>query len=360
MNTPDKKDTKHNNSVKFDSMNKQIGGASNENDNPNLKIPEYREPMNNPMIANEQKRIYGENNQFKSGDKQQTPYLNLQLYQPPKPKQTTMKQTPGVFYPNYVPNPFDPLSYASNMQKTGYNMLPQYNHKEYNITIGGIAGSHLNTAMFFEDALPVKNVSGSFRTIGERQTMYESIRANLFTRGDGKDVPIENNTYSLLSHIKLMDMNPYNASRFSKNPYKGLPFGFLIYRSCYPMRHNMKQFDAICAQTSTGINVRVYRLTEAAYTINKHDVTKESDHDEWRDIAFYNYVREHIIKKKICPNFPVMYGYNISTNSNIDFDSLRLIQDPDKGRSTDIALFNKTWGKSNPINNPGSTDQEDK
>lgn len=336
----------------------QSGGFEKKTD-PKFNIPEYKEPMNNPMIPNEQKRIFAENRQYKEGGQQGNPILNLQLYQPPKPKPDPRKQfpNPAVFYPNYVPNPFDPISYANYMQYAGYNMQPAPIYKEYNINIGGVSGSHIKTAMFFEDALPVKNVSGSFRSIGERQTMCEAIRANLFTQGDGKDVPIESDTYSLLSHIKIMDMNPYNASRFSKNPYKGLPFGFLLYRSCYPMRHDSRLFDGVCANNSTGVNVRIYRLTEGAYAVNKQDVVRASDYDEWRDIAFYNFVKQQILKQKLCPNFPFMYGFNVSVNSNINFDDLKLIQDPDKGRSTDAALFNKTWGTSNQINNPGSVSQ---
>lgn len=339
----------------------QLGGADDNNtgltvigpgeiakNDPKYNIPDYKEPLKNPMIPNEQKRIYAENNPYKPPS-QGNPVLNLQLYQPPRPKPTNSagqpQPNPAVFYPNYVPNPFNPVAYANFMQYSGYNIPPPAPvYKEYNINIGGVAGSHISTAMFFEDALPVKNVSGSFRSVGERVTMYEAIRANLFTSGDGKDVPIENDTYNLLSHLKLMDMNPYNASRFSKNPYKGLPFGFLLYRSCYPMRHDTRLLDAVCANNSTGINVRIYRLTDGAYMINKQDLNSASDYDEWRDMAFYNFIKEHILKKKVCPNFPLMYGYNITLNSNIKFDDLKLIQDADKGRSTDVALFNKTWG----------------
>lgn len=346
-------------------MNKQKGGANDFNDvitDPRYNIPEYKEPFNNPMIPNEQKKIFAENKQYKSNTNQQNPILNLQLYQPPRPKpdiKTAQRPNPAVFYPNYVPNPFDPVSYANYMHHSGYNIPQAPIYKEYNINIGGVSGSHIKTAMFFEDALPVKNVSGSFRSVGERLTMYEAIRANLFTSGDGNDVPIENDTYNLLSHLKLMDMNPYNASRFSKNPYKGLPFGFLLYRSCYPMRHDYRQLEGVCAQNSTGINVRIYRLTEGAYLINKQDITRASDYDEWRDMAFYNFIKEHILKKKVCPNFPFMYGYNITINSNINFDDLKLIQDTDKGRVTDTPIFNKNWGTINNITNANATNTLD-
>lgn len=350
-----------NNDDKINTHKTQEGGALNPTSNTGtiigsndkFNIPAYKEPTNNPMITNEQKRIYNENK-----PKDQAPpnqLLNLQLYQPPKPKPTNSKgmtvPNPAVFYPNYVPNPFDPIGFANYIQHTGYNVQPAPVYKEYHIDINGVTGSHIKTAMFFEDSLPVKNVSGSFCSIGERITMYESIRANLFSAGDGKDVPIESDKYNLLSHLKLMDMNPYNSSRYSNNPYKGLPFGFLLYRSCYPMRHDNRNYTAMCAPNSTGINVRIYRLTEGSYLVNKQDITKICDHDEWREMAFYNFVKEHIIKKKVCPNFTFMYGYNITTNSNINFDDLKMIQDPLRNdRVTDVSQFTTNWGTNTGTN----------
>lgn len=294
-------------------------------------IPAYREPVNNPMIPNVQKEIY---NKGKQRDVEPKPYLNLQLYQPPKSNPTRGSHPhPSVFYPNYVPNPFDPISYANYMQHTQYGIPQQPVFKEYNININGVSGSHIKTAMLFEDSLPIKNVAGTFNSIGERIILYESVRSILFSAGDGKDVPLESDSYNLLSHLKLMDLNPYNASRFFRNPYKGMPFGFLIYRSCYPIIHDVANASSMCSRNSTGINVRIYRLTNGSYLINKHNMTKASDYDEWRDMGFYNYVKEQIIKKKVCPNFAIMYGYNITTNSGINFDELRLIQE--RSRQTD-------------------------
>lgn len=304
----------------------QTGGDNSmiSKTNDKFNIPKYKEQMNNPMIPNEQKRIYAESRQNQPVQENKNQLINLQIYQPQKPAPSAPKMPPpSVIYPNFVPNPFDPIGYASHMQAMNYNMpkAPVYN--EYNINIEGLSGSQLRTAMIFEDAMPAKNIGGTFKSVGERNTMYEAIRSNLFTQGDGKDIPIENDSYNLLSHLKLMDMNPYNASRFSKNPYKGLPFGFLLYRSCYPMRFNSQYYATMCAPNSTGLNIRIYRLTNGAYMINKQNVTSSSDYDEWREIAFYNYVKEHILKPKVCPNFPFMYGYNITLNANIKFDELK-------------------------------------
>ena len=287
------------------------------------KIPDYQEPQNNPMRTHEQKRIYNENKpNTQPNNKNQI--LNLQLFQPPKPKkQPGVLPNPSVFYPNYVPNPFDPIGYGNYLNHTRYNtQAPVF--KEYTININGISGSHVKTAMLYEDILPSKSVAMSFMTVGERIDMYESIRGMLFSNGDGYDIPVDTSAYNILSHIKLMDINPYNASKYSNNPYKGLPYGFILYRSCYPIRHDTRNSTSQCSRNSTGVNVRVYRLTEGCYLINKQAKSNISKYDVWRDIAFYNFIKEEILKKKICPNFALMYGYNISIESKIDYENIML------------------------------------
>lgn len=287
------------------------------------RIPEYQEPLNNPMRTNEQKRIYN-SNKPKTYPDSKNQILNLQLFQPPKPKPRQGRiPNPSVFYPNYVPNPFDPIGYGNYLNHTRNNgQAPVF--KEYNININGISGSHVKTAMLYEDILPSKSVATSFTTVGERVNMYESIRAMLFSNGDGYDIPVDTNAYNILSHIKLMDINPYNASKYSNNPYKGLPYGFILYRSCYPIRHDSRNSTSQCSRNSTGVNVRVYRLTEGCYLINKQEKRDIVKYDVWRDIAFYNYIKEEILKKKICPNFALMYGYNISIESKIDYEGIIL------------------------------------
>lgn len=317
---------------------------------PKFSIPEYKTPIpvrkeatNDPMIPNEQKRIlqqkmahkekpdYSNNTGYKP--QQPKPMLELKMYQPPKPKPKPKGKFPhpGVFQPVAMPNPMsmNPLEYAHYLQNNSYNMgyltNPVYN--EYTINIGGVTGSHVAANMIYEDALPVKNITATFCTLGERITLYEYIKNTMFAYGDGEDVPIESTRNNLLSHLKFMDLNPYNVARYTNNPYKGLPFGFLLYRSCYPIKHDTRISAATCARNSTGINVRLYRMTEGCYAINKQNRTKQHDYDEWRDIAFYEYIREHIIKQKICPNFVTLYGYNISINSGIDYDGLLKIQE---------------------------------
>lgn len=310
------------------------------------KIPEYTEQNNNPMLTNEQKRIYNQNKPMPQNENKNQ-ILNLQLYQPPKPKpQGGVVPNPSVFYPNFVPNPFDPIGYGQYLNQTRNNQAPIY--KEYNININGISGSHIKTAMIYEDILPSKSIATSFATVGERINMYESIRSMLFANGDGYDIPVDTSAYNILSHIKLMDINPYNASKYSNNPYKGLPYGFILYRSCYPIRHDPRNSTAQCSRNSTGANVRVYRLTEGCHLVNKHDGGDITKYDIWRDIAFYNYIKEDILKKKVCPNFALMYGYNVSLESRIDYDNI-ILKAKNNGNNNNKLQPNKTVSLTNDL-----------
>lgn len=291
--------------------------------NTKYNIPEYKDPLNNPMIPNDQKKVFQENKKNAPPPKKQdnNQLLNLQLYQPkPKPP-ANRPPNPAVFYPNYVLNPFDPINYARYMQPPQYDMQPPI-YNEYKININGVSGSQLRMATIYEDAMPIKNVATTFTSIGERIIMYEYIRALIFSKGDGQDMPIDEKSHGLISYIKFMDFNPYNTSIISNNPYRGLPYGFLLYRSCYPIRHDSRNLSTMCSSTSTGINIRIYRLSEGGYMINKQNLLSITNYDEWRDIGFYNFVKEYIIKKKICPNFTIMYGYNITLKSDINFDEL--------------------------------------
>lgn len=298
------------------------------------QIPEYREPRNNPMIPNEQKRIFSQKMAEKPPYKPRgpDPVLNLQLYQQkPKPKKKPDAYPhPAVFYPNYVPNPFNPIEYANYVHYTQYapsgtgGPVGGPIFKEYNINFNGVSGSHVKSSFLFEDAFPMKHIGGSFTNLSERVTMYEYIRSIMFSKGDAEDVPIDSDSHNILSHLKFMDMNPYNSSRFSRNPYRGLPYGFLLFRSCYPIRHDERSASAICARNSTGINVRIYRMTEGAYQVNR-TTQKLEDYDQWREMAFYDYIKDQIVKPKVSPNFVIMYGYNVTLDSKIDFETVKSI-----------------------------------
>jgi len=48
------------------------------------------------------------------------------------------------------------------------------------------------------------------------------------------------------------------------------------------------------------------------------------DANVWRELVYYEYVREQILKKYKCPNFIMLYAYYTANNVNIDFEKIKL------------------------------------
>lgn len=261
--------------------------------------------------------------------------LNLQLYNPQKPPQEKPQFQTTSFFPSFNSNPFIPPQFANMMGNPLLGMMnPVVNvNKIYDIKVGGPADTHTTLNMIYEDVLPTKHIKNSYITLSDRLTQSNYIRSVLFPNGDGDEIGFTaNSRNNILSHIKFLDLNPYNTYRFSDNPYKGLPDGFLIYRSCYPIQRDTRDGLAICARNSMAVNLRIYRLTVGAFNINKQNTMTFGDYNEWREVAWYEYIREHIIKKKLCPNFIGMHGYYTCDNSQIDFDRVSKLRKYVNGR----------------------------
>ena len=296
-------------------------------------IPQYIEPRNNPAIPVEQKQIYaervGEQTQQVDRQKQQEKQiLNLQVYQPQKPKPEPQSGMP--LYPSFTANPYFPAQMANVFNPFAMGMLGATYpaavnvNKIYEINTSGPTGPHTKLNMIYEDILPGKGVLNTFKTIGERIGQAQYVRTILFHQGDGAEVDLDGSTSnSLLSHIKFLELNPFNTNKFSNNPYKGLPEGFLIYRTCYPIKRSEPFGQPTCARDSMAINVRIYKLTTGAYLINKHNNNKLHEFEQWREISYYEYIRDNIVKKKICPNFVSLFGYYLCRRSNICFDKIK-------------------------------------
>ena len=123
---------------------------------------------------------------------------------------------------------------------------------------------------------------------------------------------------SLLSYIKLLELNPYNQRKYGKNPYANLPDNMILYRAAYPIRYENDVVST--AKDSTALNVRIYELSKAALdaeTINAQ--FSKNYFDVWRELEYYEFVREEIIKRQLCPNFISMILYKKDTKSNINF-----------------------------------------
>jgi len=315
-------------------------------------VPSYIPGHDKPVIGSQHReimkeRVYDSRSRSKkpyieppgvsfTGKPGQKPLVDLQVYpqQPPyKPKNTV---DPKLFVPITTNPPHHP-SYMGNSFIPNTGLYPMYEPNKqlqilqnYNISISGPNVHHSQISTLYEDSLPKKQMENGLSTINDRLTLYNIIRSNLLQGGDGNDISLDGggDGHSIMSYLKFMDLDPYNIGEYQTNPYQNMPSGMLIYRSCYPIRHDKQNSTTICARNSVGINIRIYRLDDGSYNVGKNfDKEKEginqyASHDIWREIYYYEYIREQILKKKVCPNFVCMYGYYICKKCDIDFDKI--------------------------------------
>jgi len=253
--------------------------------------------------------------------KQENPALLSLEYRPPPPPKKTIEQNLARTYqqPYLQPfyQPFNPMGYY------GPQYVPPVVVKNYTIQTDDVTGSLKKLSMVYEDVLPNRKFSPSHTTLSERIRDYQFIRAVLLNNADGNDIDLHGTSMnSICSHVKIDNdnVNPYNPYKHSENPFKGLPYGFLLFKSGYPIRNVNSSIEY--AQDSTEINLRIYKMLEGSYDMIRVNKGIHYKYDEWREVAFYEYIRDHILKKNICPNFVNMYGFYISRDACIDYDGI--------------------------------------
>ena len=269
--------------------------------------------MTNPMMSNEEKKIITQKMENKPQYQPPPPLLNLTLHNPPKPPPKPQQQPI-----NFVPYPYLP----------GAIYQPPTILKNYNIEVGAINGDHFRGSLQ-ADILPIEGGYdfGSYNSLKQRLYTHDYFRHILFSKGDGNNFEMNqyatDNPFTRIA-ISKKGLNPYNTAKFSTNPYHNLPVGFFLYSSCYPIdkTHSMDN-NPTCTKYSSSVNIRIYKMIDAAYFGDKlQNNRKLIEFDLWREIAFYEYIRDNILKKHECPHFPLLYGYHIPHNSGIDFDNI--------------------------------------
>ena len=289
--------------------------------------------------------------------------VDLQVYQdskkPPPPRPTELPIQPVALSSPFFPPQFQ--NYLNNFMK---NFYTPYVFKDYHINIGGPNANHIHAAMVYEDALPPASVFSSYKTLKERNSLCQYIRGTFINVEEGEDANFNGDTNSINSRLKLIELNPYNTNYFSSNPYKGLPSNMLIYRSCYPIVYDKKEATTQCQKSSVGINMRVYRLSKMEYQVYKpvfeepvkpheiksilkdmdsegknnieiiEDISRratwikritpitdksKNDFDVWREIAYYEFIRNVINKTSLAPNFVESYCFFMNDDSQLNF-----------------------------------------
>jgi hypothetical protein len=334
-----------------------------------------------PSVPQETKSIYAKRT-FEKDHPPNQPTIDFKYYEKGKGR----KQQPHLEQSSYYPV----LNY--NGLNTPYpfinTQLPFAPPIIKNIVVGdvGPTGDHGILKSIFEDVLPTKNALGTFMTLDERLKLFTFIRAVMFANVDGQDVEYSKGISNLYNRLKVSSINPYVSRKYSQNPYYGLPDGYMIYNSCYPIRKDESGMTS-CAKDSISLNIRLYFIHNKIYKLfigeseykntrpfhtekellllGRDDEIKErkrrddaeaklkrdfddaraanrplleapliprlanikvpdpeSDvlrYDEFRDVVFYEHIRENILKKKRSPNFLNLYGYSFSGHLKIDF-----------------------------------------
>ena len=296
-------------------------------------MPPYKDEKNTPFISNDQKKIQDMRN--KENPMREPPILLEQKIYDTSHKPAAKPQFPPAFIPLYdqdgmSTNHVLPYSHVVNQQPT---------QKVYNISLTNPLGSYTAINKIYEDTLPSNPSVFTALTLFERSQLIDFFRNNILESHDGEEMTITGGKNSLLSYIKILDINPYVLN---KDPYKDLPANFLLYRAAYPVRLEQKSKTINIGKPSMGINIRLYMMTYG--DLNCHKIKfKDGDADNfdlWREIKYYDFIKNEIIKKKVSPNFICPILYKIDSKSNIDWDKLEMIKSQGIHRTTTIELNN--------------------
>jgi hypothetical protein len=213
------------------------------------------------------------------------------------------------------------------------NELPL--QKIYNINLG--APGHNNTILnnIYQDVLPGDPNNYTMNSVYEREQLISMLRNSMIKKYDGEDMTLQAGEQSVMEYIKILDFNPYSLGR---NKYSQLPLNFLLYTAAYPIRYNLENRNIEIAKQSIGMNVRIYMLSKGALNTNIDANLNSDNFDVWRELKYYKYVKETILKQKISPNFTTMFLYKLDRISKINYNELETIITTHK--SYDIILRN--------------------
>jgi hypothetical protein len=274
---------------------------------------------NTPFISNDERTTFNKRKE-ENPIREPNVLLEQKIYDTSKPAKK------DSFPPPYIPL-YDPNAGNAGPQLYPYSNIlaqPPVQQKMYNITLSNPIGPHSTINKIYEDIIPGEPRVYSSLTIYERTQLINFIRTTIIDNHDGEDMDITGGKNSLLSFIKVMDCNPYSTKH---NPYHDLAKDFLLYKAAYPVRFNGDKNSIDIAKKSIGMNVRMYKMSIGAMKCRSIDKDINECHfDLWREIKYYDWVKDTIIKKKISPNFISPFLYKIDTKSRINWDKLQEIK----------------------------------
>ena len=240
--------------------------------------------------------------------------------------------------------PYVPPQFQTQLNNYMKNFYTPFIYKDYHINIEGPNADRSRASMIYEDILPPTEIFTSYKTVRERNNLTDYIRSTFITIEEGENKDFSGGSSSLLTRLKLIQLTPHNTNYFTVNPYVASAPNFLIYTSCYPINYDRKEGDVKCHSSAIGMDLRVYKISEeelmAKYSnitigkFNYKNIQELTDYMKtvniinnnykqyniWRDLEYYEFIRNNINKKYISPNFVGSYCYFTFDNSNLNFD----------------------------------------
>ena len=301
-------------------------------------LPPFKGEKYSPFITNERREI---NRQRFDENPIREPAVLLEQ----KIYDTSQKQAPK----SQFPQPFVPL--YDNGGGIVSSLLPYNNvvnqppiQKIYNVTLANPLGNYTTLNRVNEDMLPGAPRAFSALTVHERLELINYLRNTIINKTDGEEMNITGGDNSLLSYLKVLDLNPYSSG----NPITKLAKDFILYRAAYPIRLDEKTKMVALAKNTMGMNVRMYKLNKGALQAdNLNEWIHKYDFDVWREIGYYYWVKSELLSKKIAPNFIAPILYKVDTKSNIDWSKLESI----KLNGKSIINFDNMLKKEKKVNN---------
>ena len=281
--------------------------------------PPYKSEKNTPFLTNDERSTFKKRSA--ENPPREPPILMEQTIYDTSKSKAPPPQVPPAYVPVYdeVGSAIATIPSFNNLSVPN----PAYNQpfqKIYNISMSNPITNYTSINRVFEDVIPGDPRSLSFNTLYERTQLKNFMRNIILDHQDGEEMCINGGKNSILSYIKLMEINPYSLKI---NPFEDLAQNFLLFRAGYPIRYDTQKNNLELAKESVGLNIRLYNMSIGevrAEIINKH--INKFDFDLWREIEYYKFVRDEILLKNVSPNFASMILYKIDSKSVIDWKQL--------------------------------------
>lgn len=282
----------------------------------------YKKEKYTPYSSNDEKRIRKSRNE-EDQTKEPPIILEQKLYDTSRKSTSSKTQMP----PAYIP--------LHDVEGIPHNLLPYTKmisqpplQKVYNISLSSPLVNHTTISNVYEDTLPGEINALTSTTVGDRCQIITFLRNSLLHKHDGETMNITGGNNSLLSYIKLLNVNPYTKYQYQ---YTNLPNDFLLYSAAYPVRFDTKSRTIKLSKNAMGINIRIYMMSVGDLLLDTLDnnITREN-FDMWRELDYYTWAKK-IINSKISPNFITPILYKIDDESHINWEKLKELKQKNGG-----------------------------